>query len=239
MAKRPSLKKAWITSRVIRQVADDIDATPKEVRQALKRLSKAVGNIRSRTKKGKVEYRAADVAACSFTLETMEVMSLDDSALVVSIGWSLTKLFDPESIKQAQRTVTEAFDGMGLNAKTPRDKVWFSSTVFDKVVEELGYIVNKPSKNSTFLQNKLALLKAQAGLEIEGTPTSVTNLRTTKVVSETWLNVQDLVVLGQDEEALVWLSKRLTPDFGPQSVLLMECVAEALLLLYPVDPQPA
>lgn len=232
MAKLPSLEEAWITKRIIGLVADDLNVTPREIRRTLKRLGEVETGIRQRDMKGKVQYRAADVASHSFTMESFDSLSDDESSLAMSIGWSLTKLLDPEAIAEAQCIAMEAFIALGFNRQAPREQIWFHDTVFEAVLKEIGDVAAHPSSTRTLMLNNLAYLEAFAGCDAPGAPKAVRNLRVKSVVGALFLNVQDLVVLGEDEEALAWLRQKIR-EFGPKSMLLMELIAEALRHLYP------
>lgn len=243
MAKKPSLKKAWVTKKVIRQLAEGlVPWDRKDIQRALSHLADQPGVVRSRERHGRVEVRAIDVTRIDGDLCLMEQLerhlSKKDMAIIDSCNLALVELFDPESITQAREEIQVAFTAVGINLEAPRDKIWFSSTVLENILTVLNVSVQKPQKIETFLENKLALLEALAGCDEQGAPAAITNLRTLRVVTETWLNVQDVVTLGQDEAALSWLRMRCKPNFGPKSILLMQDVARALVEVYPTDPRP-
>lgn len=244
MAKQKPLKKVWVTKKLIARLArDEVPWKAKTIEEVLNRVADETNLVRTRTKHGKRQFRAKDIAKYGFdpcVMEQLEQMLGKKKAPVfASVGWALTQLFDPEAVAQARQEVMEAFTVVEADDSAPRDRIWFSSKVAEKVLSRLSFGVKPHQKTETFLENKLALLTAIAGCDEDGAPSAITDLRAAKAVDDVWLNVQDLVDLGQDEVALTWLRTRLTPNFGPQSILLMQDVAKTLQAIYPVGPQSA
>ncbi len=207
MAKQKPLKKVWVTRKLIARLArDEVPWKAKTIREVLNRVADETNLVRTRTKHGKRQFRAKDIAMYGYDpciMEQLEhLLGKKKAGIFASVGWALTELFDPKAVAQARQEVQEAFADVGVDHNAPRDRIWFSSTVFDKVLEQLSFGIKPHQKTETFLANKLALLAALAGCDEDGAPSSITNLRTISAVDAVWLNVQDVVELGQDETAL-------------------------------------